>query len=458
MNLPDGWLQHPDNPAYMYHTVTNQVALIPQEQVAALPPVLPPTQEQAPTPAQEQAWGQQDLGEAQKDLETGKARSDFSRDGNFVWVNFPRKASEESIISRFLPPWGRTERKAYIESFRHRIYSRLVPDPPENRDTLSYDCLDLPGGPGNCDICAANDIVVNSSVQGADEFYAMAKRRPSAVWQMLNTQDPQSHYQTLKDSNGQEYTGIVPGLFRMGPQLHNAVLSCFRNGDFTHHQAGYPVELIRKETGKGKYDVVYTANHMAHHAGSIDNSMVGVLYQLINLRKECIIFNKKDKFQAIAQNILSYYGGASHAQAQVPAQLEQWVAHPQSPGWEYNPVTRAVRQIQQAPPPAPVAAQPVYQPPVPPPAVGASPMAGNPPPPPPVAPGLAAGVQPSQVPPVAAPGMPSAVGQQPVAAPVPMSPDQLQNQFVPSAPPPPVAGNPPPPPPPIATDPNSPPF
>jgi len=460
--LPPGYQRHPNNPNYIWNPSTNDVRAMPMEQPP--PPVMPPAQAPVQVSMPEQTWGQQDLDQAAQDLATGKARSDFSSDGNFIYVGFPRQANEEIILSRFLPPWGRTERKAYIESFRHRLYARLIPDPPTNRDFISFDCFDNPGGPGNCDICAALEVILNnSSATGVDDFHGMAKRKPSAVWQMLNLQDPAKHYQTIKDAQGQEAQGIVPGLFRVGPQLHNAILACFRNGDFTHHQIGFPIECIRNKTGGGTFDVEYKANHMAHHAGPIDPSLVSVLYNLVNLRDKAIIFHKREKFQAIAQNIISFYGGGNRGQVQVPAQVGQWIPHPQSPGWEYHSVTRQVRQIQAAPPPVaalpapPVAQLPAYAPPaqmaspppvqasyappipgqappppVAPPAAVAPPVGGNqPPPPPPAAPGLAASGQFPAMPPVAPPGMPPSVPAQPPSAPVPMSPDQLQGQFAP---------------------------
>lgn len=488
MTLLAGWQVHPENPAYGWNPATNGVK--PIQEVTGTPALAAPVA--APAPAQAAApapmeFGAQDLDAASQDLARGQERASFTRDSNWIWLSFMQNVIEAVLLLRFMPPWARDERKAYIESARHRIYARLVPDAPEGRDIMYFDCFDMVGGPGNCPLCRVimND-VVNSTTQGADEFAKESKARPSMLWQAVNLLDPASHYQEITDPTGQTQMAIVPGLFRIGPMMHNALLECFRNGDFTHMDIGYPIECIRKKTGSLRYDVDYKANHQAQNAGRIDESLITVLYNLVDLRKEGIIFNKAERMELVAQNILSYYGSASGGQ--VAGQIGGWVPHPSSPGWEYDPQTGNVRQIAVAPtppaqaalpapapaqaaapapaaqvvghpPPAqfvpstPVLAQPaapalasVPTPPAPitagqvpisppaPPAPPAAPVQGVIPPP--AAPGIAAAPTAPAQPPVPAPGMPAAAV--PTAPPVPavavptaappMSPAQLQQR------------------------------
>ena len=467
--LPAGWAPHPSDPRYGFNAATQEVRLLTE--LTGPPPDIP-----GGPPLQ---FGEQDMAKADVDRQAAAARSTFSNDGKYVYLDFPdMHGVEVTMLLRLFPPFPAGKQTAYVEYMRHRVYRKFVPDGDPQKDIKYYDCLNSPNGPGNCPLCRVMmNNLQTSQREGAAEFVKMAKAKPVALWQGVDTLRPEIHTKEITNPHtGAKESILVPGILRVSSSLHNAMLSCFRHGNFTDPTNGFPVEAIKrvgKNPARGKMNIDYDADHHAHTAGPIDASLWPTLHNAVDLVKDGLYFEKVEVLEKVAQNILLEYGDVGGAVAGTPAapgaMPAGFVPHPSAPGYMYNPQTTAVLPMPApmssapaappAPPMPPAAATPSAAPPAPPaapPAPPPAPAAGAAPPVPPAAPPApppapAAAAPPTApggapLPPAAAPGIaPGAVPDAPPPPPTPgagppMTGAAVEGQFAPPpAPPPPPA-------------------
>lgn len=400
-----------------------------------------------PTPTmtpEELPYGVMDVEAALKDAERGAAAV-FQRDADVVWLDWPKITAvgqEVAMLLRLLPP-RKGESFAYIKTARHRIAAEFVPNAPEGQSVIWTECHDVVGGPGGkCPIDEASSKISAKNSEVSQGLRAQIK----FCWQALDVGDPQKHFvqQTgpdgmpLFDAMGQPVWRIIPGIFKMGINLHRDVLVFIREkGDPSHVFNGYAMRLFKKKTGAEDMNVTYKA--MDADRGPLDPVFQPVLTNLADMREKCQRFRPREEMEAIAARILAKFGIGGHSAVAVPASFTigpQWFPHPSMPGYEYNALGQVrpiAATVQPPPPPPPPPPRPVmaYAPPLPTSPVGAPPVSALPgrPLPPPVAPGMPLGGHAGFPAPLPAPGMPPGV--------VPLPP---------LPPPPPVAGQPPPPP------------
>ena len=403
--LPAGWQQHPQDPQYAWNPSTGQI--VPVSQLVAQQPQQP--QAGVPSYGRSQAdWGEQSLDAADEAYERSQMR-----DG-ILWLNFPDLVKDEaSMLLRMLPAWDKSGRNAWVDSQKHRIPARLVPNPPGQSEVVYVECpARSEGGSGQpCAICAVADA---SQVDGIKEMRA----RASGIWQAMNLSNPQVHYHTV---NGQQM--IVPGVFRAPKTLHDDLIQLGRvcrveNGGsgahFTSPIAGFPVEVIRKRVNNGKrppMNVEYSVVHHAHRGGPIDPSVFPSY--LIDLLFKAKFWRSSEDIAQIAANIQQAFAAPppQNQQVYVPPGYQQQGWHGQAAAPALPP--RGVAQPSGAAPQAPATA---WVPPLPPPASALPASAAAPQLPPPQAPGIApplpgaAPPLPGAAPPLPGPGMPGGFG------------------------------------------------
>jgi hypothetical protein len=464
MSIPNGWLAHPDAPGWMYNLSNpSEMAEVPAAPAAPAPVVAaaPVTAAAPPTPmdAPPAGIGTQDVETGQEEYKQGQMRG-----GDYMDFSKLKNVGEsEDLTVRFMPPWQAGMKRAYVKAIRYRLYADLVPGAQgQHAYVISHD---HEMGPGNDPIGLALDRMKESSNSEAHKAADTFKPKQRVWWQGLDVNNIAGHYQPQKDASGnivldpatgQQTTLVVPKIFGMGPKLHLSILGLLKVGDMTSYSGGFPVICTKTKTGGEDMNVDYGAISMA--PTPLDQIQMAALYNLWDLHAKCLVFKPVDIQNQIAQGILARYGVSAQPQAQVPAAYaapapaayvpppvaaappQQWLPHPQSPGYEY--CGSQVRPIQAAPP---VAAPPPVQAPPP---VAAYPAAVAPPPvaavaayvpPAPMAPGLPANGIPPVAPAAVSPAMPPGALTTQLAAGQPPAPVGA---------PPPVAGAVPPPPPP----------
>lgn len=427
MQLPPGYLIHPQNPAYMYNPQTGEVL---EAQAAVAPPVPPapapapvavpmpaPMPMAAPAPMVPAAqavpsYGAVDVGAMGQD-----SQSVFSSTGKRIYLNFPATPStigdSVSLPVRLLPPWITGRSFAHVKYAEHRLEATLVPDAGK-RQFVYATCYDSEGGPGRCPICEA---------QKLDTTGDLAKYRPKGkyMWQALALDNLNQHFrqrfdeatqQPMLQASGDPVWDVVPGIMRMSPTLHRAVTKFFeKKGDATHPVTGYAMELIKTKTGAGSMEIEYSAMDTA--PAQLDAQLMPVLANLIDLQAQ-VHFYSLPEMQLIAQNMLATVTVPALApaayqpppQAPLTPMVAPPAAVPPAPAPQMAPAMPAV------PPPAapvapavPQAAPAGYPPATAPGGIPVAPPVGSPNVPPTAAPapGLPAGMQPPPPTPPAAP-------------------------------------------------------
>ncbi len=442
MQLPPGYLIHPQNPAYMYNPQTGEVL---EAQAAVAPPVPPapaPAPYATPAPAPMAApaaapvpaaqavpsYGAVDVGAMGQD-----SQSVFTGGGKRIYINMPQTPSNvgesASVSVRLLPPWTPQRSFAHVKYAEHRLNASLVPDAGK-RQIAYATCYDSEGGPGHCPICE----VLKKDTTGDLSQY---KPKGKYMWQALALDNLNQHFRQRMDEatqqpvlqpDGSPVWDVMPGLVRMPPTLHRAITMFFeKKGDATHPQTGYAMELIKTKKGAGTMEVEYSAMDMTPSA--LDAQLMPVLANLIDLQSQ-IHFYSQPEMELIARNILGTTVGTA-APAPVPAPGAAYAAP--LVGVPVAPPAAAPAPPPQMAPPAPVAAPPAA--PAAPPVPQAAPMAY----PPPVAPGGIPAAPPAAHPnvppaPAPAPGLPPGIaptapegGEPPASG---LSPEQFEQTLL----------------------------
>lgn len=450
MQLPQGWIQHPQNPAYAYHQQTNEVRTV-QELTAPPPPQAPPpVPQQQPVQQAPGAWGEASIEAMQEDLDAAKQAQEQrqARRGNRedeIYLDFPEfpqprnKGDKVDITVRLLPPWRQGVIRPYIKIHMLYIPSWLWPEQYDGKalPVVSYETESTTlQSPGPDPIQHVINKILSA---GPSEETAATMRRmrtTKVYWQGYDYVNPDRHWIQRKDDNGNVVQGpngpewiMKPGVVTMKNSLHLKVLDHQARGrtNVTVPSRGRPVQLIKEVTGPLPQNISYDCYFMDPEPIP-EQIQHALLPNLIDLEARYIRFKSRDLMEKAAQMIWDKFGsGGAPVSAQVPAQVQvqrpqapvpapapqQQASYPQSPQYhqppQQQPVPAPVPQYQQPPVAAP---QPPPAPPAPPaPAAPQYPPQGGPPPPP-VAP--AAG-QPPAIPsapvpaPAAPPGMPAAV-------------------------------------------------
>ena len=375
--IPTGWLQHPSAPQYMYNPQTQEVLPIPAAPPA--PPAYPAAPvAQAPQP---QAVPQGDWGVS---MEVINAEREALRSRSFVRATFldfdklSRPGQESKLKVRIMPP-AAGKRAPWLHTVQHRLPAALVPDAGD-RSYVYVDSYNREGGPGNCPVAEAINKISKSGDAETPEVIEGLRGRPKFYWQVLDMNDPQSHY-TQKD--GQWV--IVPKVLRISKSLHACIVNNLADTDgrLTFPDVGTVVTLIKEKTGPHPMNVDYRS--VLGETGPLPAELMSAYSNLIDL--ETLLYARSPaEMEQIAQNILAYaqsrgiaVGGftGSSSSAMPPA------AHsiPPQPVMGGQPAAAPWTPPQQAaPPPAPAYTAPPMAPP------NGTAF------PPPVAPGIAAGV------------------------------------------------------------------
>lgn len=394
-----------------------------------------------------------------------------SKATNFIWIDFePVKTigAKSILTARIVPDLFHGGSALSVPTSRHKMFTEYNPNYKGNKRVQFFNCLDQPGGPGNCPIDKAIEIIGGSGLQGAREHVDNFMPETTMCWQIILLDDIQRHYvQEVNDAGqpvidpatGQPKWKLVPGVIRMKSTLNTAVRDLMRHhSDPSHPQFGYPIKLIREKFGPADMNVRYSAVNLEKSA--IDPSLHPILSNAIDLKGEMLRFWKREDLEVIADSMLAKWGQSTRTQVQVPGAMpgappagEQWLPHSQ-PGWEWNPATGQIRAAG-APPAPPAAYQPPQLPQLPP-----GPPAGPPQSPQlpyhPQAHMMGPGYQPNMAPPPAPaqpPQLPPSPPAQPPSGPAPSAgayppgPPGLPPPGAPGLPPGgPPAGMPPPPP------------
>lgn len=443
MPLPPGYVEHPDNGAYMWNPQTNDVRPIehvpppaptpaPQAQPQAQPQTQPQTQPQVAS------YGTVDLGAMAADK--GHV---FSKREKKIFIDFDKLANvgdRSERIVRVLPPWRADLAKPYVKFAIHRVPAMFVPNSGE-RQWFYVNCFDTEGGPGNCPICAARDAVLEHDA-GNSKVEALGPRA-QYVWQALDMGNLNEHFHQRLDAQGRPELlpdgnfayDVVPGVIKSGASLWKSMVALFReHGDATHIETGYAMKLVREKTGPMDMNINYSAFNQA--PSRLDDQLRPVLTNLFDLHHEFVRYKSEQEMNDIAQQIREYGGVANTApqmgmvyespQAQVtnvPATAPQaapQVAPPATPPAAPQAAPAASQALPQVPPP-PTATQAASPPPgrpqgysLPSPSApggvpSASPGNGHRdvPPAPPPAPGMPEGFQPPDAPPPQVPPAPA---------------------------------------------------
>jgi hypothetical protein len=430
MNLPAPWVAHPQSVAHAWNQQTNEVITIDDLRLRVMPVAAPP-----PTVVGEQPWGEQDMSLPEQDAAAARKGTGFQK-GNFIKLEWPEGSTSASMLLRFLPPL-RGQKRSYVATPKHRINMQyMVNLKPEMRasakyDTWTVDCPDAEHPGATCGLCKLliNEVAA-SSAKDANALFRESRAKNNYAWQALNLSNPTAHIVPIEGPSGTTNM-IVPGIFRCGVKLHEALLALFPIGNFTSPDAlGFPIEVQRKQTSDGRpppMNVEYHPIHHAHHKSEIPAELQSVLWNLIDMPKVLPFPTPVEEMEQIADAIRQRLGIGRAA----PMAQGQWLPHPHQPGAVYNTVTGAVVAAPTPPaygaPPAPpvYAPPPAYgAPPAPPPyAAPPAPPAYAPPPPPalPVSPPASAWQAPAlppALPPAGAPALPPAMA--PALPPPPM--------------------------------------
>ena len=315
MQLPPGYLIHPQNSAYMYNPQTGEV--LPAQ--AAEPPAVPPAPAPAPVVPAAQAvpsYGSVDVTAMGQD-----SQSVFSSSGKRIYINMPTTPTNigesASVPVRLLPPWTPNRSFAHVKYAEHRLNAGLVPD-SGNRQIAYATCYDSEGGPGRCPIC---EVLKQDTTGDLSNF----KPKGKYMWQALALDNLNQHFrqrfdeatqQPVLHADGSPVWDVIPGILRMPPTLHRAITMFFeKKGDATHPQTGYAMELIKTKKGAGTMEVEYSAMDMA--PSPLDPQLMPALANLIDLQSQ-IHFYSQPEMELIARNILATTV-ASAAPAAVPA-------------------------------------------------------------------------------------------------------------------------------------------
>ena len=400
MNLPPGYQLHP-TPGYMWNPTTNDVQAIPS--TAAGPPIT-----SAAPDLSSFSFGTLDPTAVETEYQSveNQMRGSFG-DTEFLWLDFPDLAAwtgrpvEVEILCRLPPPHAAGSREAWARAARHRIFTDLLPTPPQNAKKQTYVyCWNAPGGPGNCPICAAIEQLMSCTTDGAGEWAKGFKPRQRVYWQAVDLADTNRHWVQEKTSanmpvidptTGQPKWKMIPGVISMGPQLHRDILNFIREkGDPTNPETGYSMKFKRRRTGPGDFDIEYTA--MDIEKGPLAPDLRHVFANLVDMSDKCVRFRDPAEMSGIASKMLSRWGltlapsvQAAAAPPPITSNGGAWQPHPENPAYEWNPATNAIRPKVFAAPTAPPQAAPA--------APQAAPAPPGPPLPPPRAPGLPAAPQ-----------------------------------------------------------------
>ena len=426
MQLPPGYLIHPQNPAFMYNPQTGEVLeaqaavappipLAPAPAPVAVPyPTPPPASApmaapDSPVPAAQAvpSYGAVDVTAMGQD-----SQSVFNSGGKRIYINMPQTPStigeSASVSVRLLPPWSSGRSFAHVKYAEHRLNASLVPDAGK-RQIAYATCYDSEGGPGHCPICE----VLKKDTTGDLSQY---KPKGKYMWQALALDNLNQHFRQRIDEatqqpvlhpDGSPVWDVMPGLLRMPPTLHRAITMFFeKKGDATHPQSGYAMELIKTKKGAGTMEVEYSAMDTA--PSPMDPQLMPVLANLIDLQSQ-IHFYSQPEMELIARNILATTVGTA-APAPVPAPGAAYAAPlvgvpaaappaaiPAPPPQMAPPTPAVAPPTPMAAPPIPQAAPAAYPPAVAPGGIPAAPPQAHPnvPPAPAPAPGLPPGMVPT---------------------------------------------------------------
>ena len=448
MTIPHGWYAHPNAPGWMYNPVTQEQQPIPQAPPAPAYPAAPQAAPVMAAPQGEPSYGVDDP-TAYGDMPFAGSR----KKSDVLWLDFPDATlavgQSVSMTLRFLPPWSPTQRKASVFRAQHRLWGKFFPRDNYKGKVFLPDCYNVEGGPGDCPVCRVLQQLMMSDNAEAAEFADDAEARMTSLWQALDLDNLQQHYQQYTDEYGQQQRAIVPGVLQAGRKVYAQLATLMKQNQFTSPDQGCDVVLTKRKTGAEKMNVEYTASFSHRGMGPIDPSLRSVLHNLIDL-KEIINFYPRNEMEQIAQSIATHFGVRMDAAPSAPGQIPgapagQWQAHPQYPGWEINPATGATRPVL-AGPPAPMAPPPPPSMPAAlPPGPSQAPHGFQPPaaPPPPPAPAAFPPTPPAAV---QAPAYPPAPPQGNFAPPPPAAPPAMMPPPAPMAPPPPPPAAVPPPP------------
>lgn len=373
MQLPSGFLVHPENPAYMYNAQSGEVREL---QSAVAPPV--PTAP-APAPVVPAAQAVPSYGAVDVQAMAQDSQSVFSSTGKRIYINMPKAPSNvgesATLPVRLLPPWTTTRSFAHVKYAEHRLHAGLVPDAGK-RQFVYATCYDSEGGPGRCPIC---------EVLKQDKTGDLAQYKPKGkyMWQALALDNLNQHFrqrfddatqQPVLQPDGSPVWDVMPGLVRMPPTLHAAITMFFeKKGDATHPQSGYAMELIKTKKGSGQMDVEYSA--MDTTPAPLDPNLMPVLANLIDLQSQ-VHYYSQPEMDVIAHNILaSTVGAADPAPAPGAAYVAPSPALPPAPALApaLVGIPAAPQAMPAAAPPLPAAPAPVQPPQMVPPAPAAAP-------------------------------------------------------------------------------------
>ncbi len=439
MTVPHGWLPNPSAPGWYYNPANPSE---PQRQIAAPAAPPPPPVAQAtyaPVPAhpimhEHGMHGAVDTSAYEEEHKRLAAGGKRRGGGDAMWLDFPewpgsppKVGTELWLHTRLLPPWAPEQRTAHVVGARHRLYAEFNPN-AKGKKFMMPECYNTPGGPGNCDVCGALEIMLTSTNIEASEFADDARAKETFYWQGIDLGDPNKHWQQITDNSGNAVidpaTGhpmyaMIPGILSANKTLHRAMVTLIRERDFTHPEYGYALKLKKEKTGTRDMDVKYSA--IADITGStpIPHELRSVLGNLHNLKETCINYLPRADMQVIAENMLRKWsiprggtvavpspyapatstGPMHHAPPPPPMAAPplpnqgEWIPNPLQPGMMYNTVTGAQRPMAPAAPPPPAYAPPPpppapqqYAPPPPPAPPQYAPAAYAPPPPPAYAP------------------------------------------------------------------------
>lgn len=379
-NIPPGWTQHPQSPLHMYNATTQQVLEIP---VAAAPPLPPPpipavpAIPAVPVVAQAPAAGADDL--VQQLLEKSKRGGAKQFGSDFIWLDFEsvqRAGDTSTMLLRFVegaPRADGTTPPFCIDQAQHRIPINFMP-PGAQKDSKKKihfaTCLNNPGGPQNCPVCA----VWNDVARGPDrEQWYWVRAQARFYWQGFNLAEPMKHFvqvrdaggQPVSDASGRPMTQMVPGVFVSNKRLTNSILHLMQHRQksgkrMTSWEYGFAVALTKEKTGKLQTDVEFNA--IPDEEGVVPAVFDAARPHLLNLEERFARFPKVEEMQAIADSLRAQISGASQYNQQAPAQYGYAPQHQQVQ--QYAPQQYAPPQVQAAPqqyaPPPAAPAMPTY--------------------------------------------------------------------------------------------------
>jgi hypothetical protein len=485
--LPPGWAVHPNDPTYVYEIANPRnvqpITAFAGHQYQAPLPQQPPAPPYGGAPAYGGAglgaasapqgvpsYGRMDVDSflTENEQDQREARGWGAGDQRCIWIDFDkveRPGDVSELTVRLLPDFFPDPKaEPCIVNARHRIFVEYVPGDHGNRKVKQYNCFEQPGGPKDCPLDKAIEIVKASGIQGAGAHVDNFKVEVTNVWQAINLDDPAKHWVQVVDqagaavidpATGQPVWKQVPGFIRMKKTLQDSLRDQIRvKGDPTDLQYGYPIRLIRKKTGKEQMNVEYSA--VALDKCPLDPQLYGIARNALDLRKEFGSFAERETLQQIAENILKKWGLGWHGRGQVgysapsphaPPGSGAWAPHAGGPpGTTFNPNTGAVRvpggpPQGYGPPAGPPQGYAMPQLPPPPPSSPAAPAGYGPP----GAPSPGGGWPPGPVHTLSAPqGLPPGYGPPQGYAPPPPAAPGLGSIGLPSGPP---QGYAPPPPP-----------